>query len=93
MDIHVAAGNWPVDTLSFLSYAGDGMPTPRYTYHREPDALLGVDPAGETVLIVESSFKGMEALGHLTEIWGADVDTIAGPGRTVGYALWIGGRR
>jgi hypothetical protein len=60
-DIYAAAGNWPRDALTYLSYQGHGDPSvPRYKYSTEPTELLTVQPQKDkgTVFIVENLGDG-----------------------------------
>ncbi len=60
-DIYAAAGNWPRDALTYLSYQGHGDPfVARYKYSTEPnDYLSMVVPKDKgTVFIIESAGAG-----------------------------------
>lgn len=57
-EVHVAAGNWPRDTLTYLSYQEEGDPfEPVYTYTTEASALLGRQPTKDrgVALIIEAT--------------------------------------
>ena len=56
-EVHLAAGNWPRNTLTYLSYGGEGDPfTWRYTYTQDASDLLGMAPAAQkgTAFIIEA---------------------------------------
>ncbi|MDI6856936.1 MAG: glycosyltransferase family 39 protein [Dehalococcoidia bacterium] len=56
-EVHLAAGNWPRDALTYLSYQGSGDPFQRvYTYTTDATELLGMPLANEkgTAFIIEA---------------------------------------
>ena len=57
-EIHAAAGNWPRDSLTYLSYQGEGDPFKWvYTYTELAPELLTFDPSADkgTAFIVEAT--------------------------------------
>ena len=61
--VYVAAGNWAADTLTYLSYQGDGDPFDlEYRYTKVARELLTFQPASDrgTVFIIKSHPAGIE---------------------------------
>ena len=85
--IYAAAGNWPRDSLTYLSYQGHGDPyKPRYDYTQDPGELLGVpvDQAKDTVFIIENAQNGPTVVARLTKRYPtAAVDNIYYPSNRV----------
>lgn len=47
-EVHLVAGNWPRDALTYLSYSGEGDPFQwRYTYTSEAEEVLATGPSAE----------------------------------------------
>lgn len=82
-DIYAAAGNWPRDAMTYLSYRGHGDPMkPRYDYHNDPQELLGVPVQKDhnTVFIVESAGTGATVMARLEKRYPqAKVDSLYYP--------------
>ncbi len=56
-EVHLVAGNWPRDALTYLSYSGKGDPFQwRYTYTSNADEVLALPPSTTrgTAYIIES---------------------------------------
>ena len=72
-EIHVAAGNWPRDTLTYLSYQGQGDPFARvYRYYTDATQLLSIRPAQErrgTAFIIEDSPQNAAVLDTLRSMF------------------------
>lgn len=82
-EVHLVAGNWPRNTLTYLSYGGEGDPFQwRYTYTSNADEVLAL-PASTTrgtAYIIESVSQYQEAFDFLhTKYPGATLDHIYYP--------------
>jgi len=82
-EVHLVAGNWPRDALTYLSYSGKGDPFQwRYTYTSNADEVLSL-PASTTrgtAYIIESVPQYQEAFDFLhTKYPGATLDHIYYP--------------
>ncbi len=95
--IHAAAGNWPRDTLTYLSYQGEGDPFERvYEYYTDATQLLSIRPVPDgrgTAFIVEAVPENTAVVETLA-FWfpSAHVHDIPYPDGTPGivaYALLI----
>jgi hypothetical protein len=67
-EVHLVAGNWPRDALTYLSYSGKGDPFQwRYTYTSNADEVLALPPSTTrgTAFIIESVPRYQEALDFL----------------------------
>ena len=68
-EIHAAAGNWPRDALTYLSYQGKGSPFQWvYTYTGYATELLSIPPAADkgTAYIIENTPENEEVI-HLMQ--------------------------
>ena len=67
-EVHLAAGNWPRNTLTYLSYGGEGDPfTWRYTHTQDASDLLGMAPAAQegTAFIIEAAPNNQTVIDEL----------------------------
>ena len=67
-EVHLVAGNWPRDALTYLSYEGEGDPFQwRYTYSTNADEVLAVAPSAErgTAFIIEAVPQYEDAFNFL----------------------------
>ena len=95
-EIYAAAGNWPRDVLTYLSYQGEGDPfTREYTYFVDATKLLAVEPAADTrtVFIIEAAPKNAIILETLSSRFpGAVADRIYypdGSNNVIAWVLWL----
>ena len=56
-EVHIAAGNYPRDTMTFISYPGGVPAVPYYQWYDRPEDILTVSPRGDrpVAFIVENS--------------------------------------
>ncbi len=94
--IHAAAGNWPRDALTYLSYQGHGDPFKKvYTYTDHAADLLSVPPEANrgTVYIVENTPDNSQVIALLhQEFPKAETDNIYYPDGTsniLAYAIRV----
>jgi hypothetical protein len=82
-EVHLVAGNWPRDALTYLSYGGSGDPFEwRYTYTSNADEVLALPPSTTrgTAYIIESVPQYQEAFNFLrTQYPNATLDQIYYP--------------
>jgi hypothetical protein len=67
-EVHLAAGNWPRDALTYLSYQGSGDPFRRvYTYTQDATEFLGMPLSEEkgTAFIIEATPKNDAVVDEL----------------------------
>lgn len=90
--IHAAAGNWPRDALTYLSYPGHGNPlTWVYTYTVYPSELLSVPPEVNrgTAYIVENTPDNAQVIALLQQQYPkAETDNIYYPDGTDGIIAY-----
>jgi hypothetical protein len=69
-EIHAAAGNWPRDALTYLSYQGSGDPFKwAYTYTKNASEFLSLPPSTKksTAFIVEAISQNQPVFEALTQ--------------------------
>ena len=95
-EIHAAAGNWPRDALTYLSYQGKGDPFERvYTYTVNATELLSIPPAIDrgTAYIVEASGDNQQVIELLQSRFpAAETDKIYYPDGSdtiIAYAIRV----
>ena len=92
-EIFAAAGNWPRDSLTYLSYQGEGDPFRReYTYFVDATQLLAVQPALDegTALIIEATAGNAVILETLSSKFPeAVVDRIHYPDGSSNVIAWV----
>ena len=92
-EIYAAAGNWPRDSLTYLSYQGDGDPFRReYTYFVDATQLLSVKPTVDTgtAFIIEATGGNAVILDTLRSRYpGAAVDIIRYPEGSSNVIAWV----
>lgn len=93
---HLAVGNWPRDTITYLSYQGHGDPfAPVYSYSLVPEELLQIAPATDkgTAFIITNTAAGQAVRDTLAARFpGAATGQITYPGRSsqlVAYVLLV----
>lgn len=67
-EVHMVAGNWPRDALTYLSYDGEGDPfRKRYTYTSNASEMLALAPSADrgTAYIIEAVPQYEEAFDFL----------------------------
>ncbi len=67
-EVHLVAGNWPRDALTYLSYSGEGDPfQKRYTYTSNADEVLALTPSRNrgVAFIIEAVPRYEEAFNFL----------------------------
>ena len=91
--IYAAAGNWPRDALTYLSYQGEGDPfTPVYTYFSDATELLAVELASDegTALIIEAVPKNAVIVETLSGRFpSAVIDSIYYPDGSSNIIAWV----
>ncbi len=95
-EVHLAAGNWPRDALTYLSYQGSGDPFKRvYTYTQDAAEFLGMAPAEKkgTAFIIEAVPNNQGVVDELRRRYpDAEVDEIHypdGSDKTIAFALLV----
>ena len=95
-EIYAAAGNWPRDALTYLSYPGEGNPFARvYRYFTDATELLSIEPAvgRGTAFIIEAVPQNAPVLDTLRARFpGSVVDEIYypdGSSNVIAYALRV----
>ncbi len=70
-EVHIAAGNYPRDTLTFISYPGGVPAVPYYHWHDRPEDILAVASRGDrpVAFIVEDSPRFQQIRDSLLQMY------------------------